>query len=82
MKRPIITAKVGNLKKEGWIDIYADGWMISSIWGKAKVRYMGDDPILLHEYQLQINGTDAFVYVDSIKRRIEAVEPIKEEAVC
>ena len=78
MGKPIITAKVKNLKQDGWIDIYANGWLIGSVWGKAKVRYLGDDPILTHKYQLLINGTDTFLYVDAIKRRVEAVEPIRE----
>ena len=81
MNRPIITAKVGNLKKDGWIDIYADGWLIGTIWGTGKAKYIGDDELLLGIYLLRLNDTNVFLYVDIIKRRVEAVEPIKQEAV-
>ena len=81
MNRPIITAKVGNLKQDGWIDVYADGWIIGTIWGKARVTYLGGDILFLHEYRLNINNADIFLYVDAIQRRVEAVEPIKQEAV-
>ena len=79
MNRPIITAKVKNLKQEGWIDIYANGWLIGSVWGKGKAQYLDEE--FLANYRLAINNTDIFLYVDAIQRRVEAVEPIKQEAV-
>jgi len=82
LEKPIITAKVKNLKQEGWIDVYANGWLIGTIWGNGKIKYFGEYSLLGHKYLLQINGTDTFLYVDAIKRRVEAVEPIKQEAVC
>ena len=76
MERPRIVAKVTrSLKQEQWIDIYADGWLIASIWGTAKVTY-DNDPIVA-DYRLNINNTDIFLYADAIERRKEAVEPIK-----
>lgn len=77
MERPIITAKVENLKRAGWITIYADGWRIASIWGRGEVKYVGDDPDIGATYLIDIGG--AFLWVDVIKR--EVVEPIKQEAV-
>lgn len=76
MERPRIVAKViGSLKQKQWIDIFANDWCIGSIWGKAKVQYIGDDPNLLMTYR--IYNDDIFLYVDAIVRRVEAVEPIK-----
>lgn len=79
MERPIITAKVGNLKKNGWIDVYADDWMIGTIWGTGNVEYIGNDPFLFGIYLLRINGTAAFIYVDAIERKV--IAPIKRETV-
>jgi len=79
--KPIITAKVGNLTQEGWIDIYADGWYIGCVWGKGKVQYDSTFQVF-GKYRLDVNGTDTYLWLDAIQRRIEAVEPIKQEAVC
>jgi len=79
MNEPIITVKVTkSMKQEQWFDIYADGWLIGTIWGTAKVTY-DHDPIVKN-YRININNTDVFLYADAIKRRVEAVEPIKQEA--
>lgn len=77
MNRPIITAKVHNFKEKHWIDLYANGWRIASIWGAGEVIYCGDGSINLDNYRIDINGTDAFIYVDAIEQR--KVEPIKQE---
>ena len=81
MGKPIITSKLKNLKQEGWIDVYANGWLITTIWGTGKAEYIGDDELLSGNYRLNINNTDVFLYVDAIKRRVEAVEPIKQEVM-
>ena len=81
MERPIITAKVTNLKQEGWIDVYADGWYVGGIWGTATVQYTTLGLTLSGKYSFNINGTDSYLWVDEIKRRVEAVEPIKQEVM-
>ena len=77
MGKPIITAKVKNLKQDGWVDVYANGWRIGSVWGKGKAEYL--DAEFLATYRLAINDADTVFYVDAIKRKVEAVEPIKQE---
>ena len=77
MDKPRIVAKVGNLKQDGWIDIFADDWYITSVWGKANVRYIGNDPVLSATYI--IDTGNAYIHVDAIKRRVSATEPIREE---
>lgn len=37
---------VENLKRPQWIDLYENGNLICSIWGKGKIRYYGDDYML------------------------------------
>lgn len=76
MERPRIVAKVTkSLKQVQWIDIFADGWLKVSIWGKARVKYIGNDPNLEGKYL--VFNDDLFLYVDAIEQRVEAVEPIK-----
>ena len=77
MEKPIITAKVKNLKQEAWIDLYANKWRIGTVWGKGKAEYLTEE--FLATYRLVINDSDTVFYVDEIKRREEAVKPIKQE---
>ena len=78
MERPIITAKVENLKQYHWITIYADGWRMASIWGKGKVTYVGDT-VIKASYLMDIDGS--FLWVDAIERKV--IDPIKQEVkVC
>jgi len=37
---------VENLRKPQWINLYENGHLVASIWGRGKIRYYGSDYML------------------------------------
>ena len=79
MNRSIITAKVKELNKPNWIELYADNTYIGQIYGEATLQ--PETIVGRQKYMLCINSADgyfdAFIHIDTIER----VEPIKQEVV-
>jgi len=67
--RPSVKVTVTeSLKHEQWLNIFLNGWLIASLWGTAEVTYT-PGVLDLAKYRLAINGTDAFIHADEIKRQ-------------
>ena len=61
-------------------DFFVNDWYFGCLWGTATVKYSNDYPSLSGRYGFQLDGSHGCWWVDEIKRRKEAVEPIKEVA--